>query len=203
MSAYSEVQDRINSDYLNRTTFGAETKRAIQAAIRHYERRRWNFNETSTALTAASSIGYVALPSNFLVLDDLRITIDGSGLDMIREDPQTIRDMNTAPTFGQPTHYALYQNRVNFFPVPDSAYSTPLYYIKSLSVLSADTDTNAWIQGGMEDVIVYHATKLMWANVVRNDAEALKFAQLEADAVNAIVSHHEQYRNTRLKATRF
>ena len=203
MSTYLEVQNRVNNDYLNRTGFGAETRRAIQASIRHYEYRRWTFNETATALTTSSSQSYVTIPSNFLILDDLRITLNGEDLPLIRRDAQTLRDWNTASTYGEPTDYAIYQNRFELFPVPNSAWSVPVYYLKSLSTLSADSDTNSWIQGAMEDVIVYRAAKLMWASVLRNDKEALKFNALEKEALSNLTSHLEQRQLNRLKPTKF
>lgn len=202
MSTYLEIQNRINSDYLNRTTFGSETKRAILAAVRHYERERWTFNTTSTAVTASSSQTFVTMPTNLLSLDDLRLTINGESLDLTRRDPQWIRDNGTAKTYGPPTDYAIYQNRFEMFPIPDSAYSLPCFYIKRLDVLSADADTNAWTTD-MEDLIVFHAAKLMWANVLRKDSEAMKFAALEKDAYAEAQSYRMQHFLTRLKSTRF
>jgi hypothetical protein len=203
MSTYLELQDRVNIDYLNRTGFTAATKRAILASIRHYERVRWNFNETSTALTTSSGQSFVTFPSNFLVLDDLRITINSEDLPLKRRDPQWIRDANMGSTANQPTDFAIYQNRAELFAVPNSAYSVPIYYVKSLTALSADTDTNAWTTGIMEDLIVYSAAKLMWANVLRNDTEAAKFAALEQGAFNEAIRHHEQFKFHGLKATKF
>lgn len=203
MSTFIEVVNRINDDFLNRP-FGAETRRAIKAAIRHYEYRRWEFNETSTALTTSAGQSYLSLPSNFLVLDDLRITINSEDLALNPADAQYIRDMNVTGVTSQPTDYTIYQNRIELALIPDSAYSCPVYYLHSLPALSADTDTNAWITGAMEDVIAYHAAKLMWATVIRNDKEALKFAGLEAGAVKNVTSANEQRRVPgRLKATRF
>lgn len=203
MSTFIEVQNRINDDFLNRN-FGAETRRAIQAAIRHYERKRWSFNETSTAIVTSSSVSFVAFPSNFLVLDELRITVNGEDLPLEKRDPTYIRDMNLSNQPGQPTDYAIYQNRVEVGVTPDSAYSLPIYYIKSLPTLSADSDTNAWITGGMEDVIAYHAAKLMWATVIRNEKETAKYAGLEQMALSNMTSHNEQFHTPgKLKATRF
>lgn len=203
MSTYLEVQNRINNDYLNRTGFGSETKRAIQTAIRHYQYRRWTFNETSTAVTTSSSQSYVTLPSNFLILDELRITLNGESIPLNRREAIDIRDWNAGNTFGQPTDYAIYQNRIETFPVANSAYSLPIYYIKSLSALSADSDTNAWIQGGMEDVIVYHAAKLMWANVLRNDKETLKFNALEQTALSNMGGFMDQRSIGKIKSHGF
>ncbi len=203
MSTFIEVQNRINGDFLNRN-FGAETQRAIKAAIRHHERKRWNFNETATTLTTSSSVGFVTLPSNFLILDDLQITVSGEDLPLYSQNPQTIRDMNVSRALAEPTHYAIYQNRIELALIPDSAYSLPVYYIKSLTALSADSDTNAWLEGVMEDVIAYHAAKLMWATVLRNDKEAMKFAALEATALSNMASFNEQRRTPgRLKPTSF
>lgn len=203
MSTFNEVQNRINGDFLNRN-FGAETQRAIQAAVRHYERRRWNFNETATALTTSAGQTFVAFPSNFLVLDDLRITINSEDLPLIERDPDYIRDMNIARTRSQPTDYAIYQNRIELAVIPDAIYSLPIKYIKSLPVLSAGTDTNAWITGGMEDVIAYHAAKLMWSTVLRNEKETAKYAGLEAMAISNMTSYNEQHHTPgKLKATRF
>lgn len=203
MSTLLEVQNRINSDFLNRD-FGAETRRAVQAAIRHYERKRWTFNETSTALTTSAGQAFVTFPDNLLILDDIRITINGESIPLLPRDPQFVRDSNMNNTEGQPVFYALYQDRAELSLTPDSAYAVPVYYVKSLPELSADSDTNEWIQGGMQDVIAYHAAKLIWGVTIRNDAEAAKFQKLENDAVNNMEGFHEQRRTpNRLKPTQF
>lgn len=203
MSTFIEVQNRINSDFLNRD-YGAETRRAIQASIRHFERERWPFNETSTALTTSAGQSFVLLPDNFLILDDLRLTVNSADEPLFSRDPQFIRDSNMNNTPGQPVYYALYQNRIEFSLVPDSAYAVPCYYIKQLPTLSADSDTNAWIQGGMEDIIAYHAAMLMWATVIRNDAEAVKYRALRNEAVTDMDAHHVQRRTpNRIKPTQF
>lgn len=205
MSTYIEVQTRVLNDYLNRTTtdFGAETKRAIQASIRHYQYERWDFNETASSVTTSSGQSFLSFPSNFLILNDLRIVINNESLDLVQRDPQWVRDANSVLTLGQPTHYAQTRNRAELFPTPNSAWAAPVYYIKSLPTLSADTDTNSWTTGIMEDVIVYHSAKLMWAGILRNDQEAAKFGQLEAAAVSTARGFNEQRRFGQIKPTRF
>lgn len=203
MSTYLEVQDRINSDHLNRTGFTAETRRAIKAAVRRYERTNWSFNEASTAMATVAGQSYVSLPSDFLVLDDLRLVVNNENLPLMRRGHVYVRDMNMAGNVGQPTDFAFYNNRFELALVPDSAWTANVYYLKSLPVLSADIDTNEWIQGAMEDLIVYHASKLMWANVLRNEKEAVKFAQLERTALNTVEARHEQNRLSGLTPTRF
>lgn len=203
MSTFGEIQSRINSDYLNRTDLSAATQRSIFAAIRHYEGQRFNFNETATALTTSAGQSFIAFPSNLIVLDYVQITEASSDIALIYRDYDWIKRANVTRTQSVPTHYTVYQNRIELFPIPDSAYSVPVAYIKRLTALSADADTNAWTSGEAEDVIVYHATKLMWANVLRNTDEALKFADLERASKSTLMRHREQMPHLVIRATDF
>lgn len=203
MSTYLELQTRIATDYLNRTDFGDQVKRSIQQAIRFYERRRWRFNETSTALTTAASVGSLTLPANLLELDSLWITQSGNRYELIRTDQQDINEKNATSASSVPSHFTIYSDQIELAVLPDSAYTVTCYYLKSLSELSADSDTNSWTTGAMQDLVVYHATKLVWANVLRNRQEAQVFAELEQGVFMMVSSEHEQFQSLRLKPTSF
>lgn len=203
MPTLIEVQNRINADFLNRD-FGAETRRAIQATIRSRQHQRWGFNETATDLTTSAGQAFLSLPSNLLILDDVRLTVNGEDLPLLARDPQFVRDSNMNGVTGQPVYYALYQNRIQLSLTPDSAYAVPVYYVKALTELSADSDTNAWLEGGMQDVIAYGAAKLMWGTVIRDDKQEAKFEKLERKAETMMEGHHEQRRTPNsLKPTEF
>ena len=202
MPTFAQIQDRINLDYLNRSDLVNETKRSILSAIRYYEKKRWWFNETATALTTSAGQTYVTFPTNFLILDDLQITLNSADYSLSRRNIDFIREANTTRTQGQPTDFAIYQNRIELFPIPGSAYSLPIHYIKSLTALSADTDTNAWLSVA-EDCIVYRATMLMLLGAMGTPEKALPFAQLEAQSYKQLVSENEQRMNLRLHPTTF
>lgn len=203
MSTYLELQQRVSRDYLNRTDYDSEVKRSILQAVRHYERRRWRFNETSTALTTSAGQTFLTLPANFLVLDYLQVTQSGTRTQLEPDDLDSILEMRASSATGVPTNFTIYQNRIELFAIPDSAYSCPCYYIKTLSELSADADSNSWTTGAMQDVIAHHAAKLMWANLIRNEKEALKHHQLEQAALSTITSEFEQFALRSLKPTQF
>lgn len=205
MSTYLELQQRVANDYLNRTDYGSEVKRSILAAVRFYERRRWRFNETVSALAASAGQTFLTLPSNFLILDRLEVEIDGGAQRYSLNERQLdhILDMQDSSATDAPTDYTLRGNKIELGPIPASAYSCPCYYVKTLSELSADADSNSWTTGAMQDVIVYHATKLMWANVIRNTQEALKFNQLEMAALSVITSENEQFAHGYIRPTYF
>lgn len=203
MSTYQEVQDRINNEYLNRGTFITETKSAIRAAIRQYETKRWTFNQTAVALATSAGVGYVAFPSNFLILDKLQITINSVDCKLNRRSRDWITEFNATRSQATPTDYGIYQNRINLSAIPDAVYALPMHYIKRLSVLSAADDTNAWIDGGMQDVIAYHAAKVVWGVSLRNREEAEKFAILERDALMEVRGYNEQFGSGKLEPTSF
>lgn len=203
MATYQELQDRINTDYLNRGNFIEQTKAGIKAGIRHYENRRWAFNETSVALATSAGVSFVEFPSNFISLDKLQLTDNGIDYKLIRRDLDWILDANSQRTENVPTDYTIYQNRINLSPIPDDAYALPIYYIKRLPELTAQTDTNEWLDPPWVDIIAYHAAKLVWGVSIRNDAETAKFASLEKIAFDTMVSHLEQTLSNRIIPTSF
>jgi hypothetical protein len=199
------VVDRITLDYLVRTDLNAATVRAVQAAIRRYERKRWPWNETVTTLTASNGVATLSVPSDFLVLDLLEVQFQSSNYALVHESLSLIRQMNAVPGGNSlPVRFDQRGYTFELSPVPDSAYLLNCYYLKRLTELTSGdmTASNDWLSAA-EDLIVYHATKLMWANVLRNTEEAGKYAQLERDAYNELKSYTEQRIHTGLKPTSF
>lgn len=205
MSTYGSLQDRINNDYLNRTDFTAETRRAIRAGIRHYERQRWWFNETATSLVTSAGQTFVNLPANYFDLDLLQLTTNSNDIELIRRDYNWIKKANTARTRGLPTDFTIYQNRIELFPVPDAIYTLPISYkhkFPALSGVTSDSTSSHWTSA-VEDLIVYHATAVMWVGVLRDTERAMAFRALEQTALTAILGENEQHFNIGITPTRF
>ena len=167
MATFREMQDRINLDYLNRTDLTNETKRAIVRAIKHYEKLKFWFNQTATALAIGTASVSVAIPADFLAMEF--VTVRDSSIDSIvvqrAFDRIAYQNSNTALS-GVPKEISYFKDALYFTPKPSSATSLTLYYTHSLAALSADTDTNQWTSAA-EDLIVHHATADMLANVLR------------------------------------
>ena len=185
MATYGEIQDRVNNDYLNRTDLTAETARCIRAAVRHYERQRWWFNESSTALATVSSQSHIARPTAFFRIDELRFFYDTSASYALRNI--TVSELDKmragAQTHGDPTHWAENGELLELFPIPNAVDTVVARGYQQLAVLSATSDTNGWTSAA-EDLVVYHAAKLMWSTVLRNQENAQMFAQLERSALD-------------------
>jgi len=177
MATYLETQTRIANE-LNRSNLSDEIKLAILSAIEYYGKRRWWFNETSATLATVGSTAYVALPSDFIEMDRLEITnTTNTPLKPVDiNDLLSWRSNNT--TTNVPTDYCLYQNRIELYPTPNAVYSLPIHYVKSLTVLSADTDTNLWLTD-MEELVRLHAKKDLYANKIRDTNSAKDMQALE------------------------
>lgn len=167
MATYREMQDRINLDYLNRTDLSNETKRAIIRAIKHYEKTKFWFNVTATALAVGTASVTVAIPADFLALDfaTVRDTSRDSIVTIRSYDRIAYRNIDVALS-GVPIEIAYWRDALFFTPKPSSSTSITIHYTHSLAALSADSDTNAWTSAG-EDLIVHHACADMLANVLR------------------------------------
>lgn len=169
MATFVQMQDRINLDYLNRTDLAAETKRAIQRAVKHYEKERFWFNMTATALVVSTASAGVAVPADFVALDFVTVVDAATSTNniVVIRSFDRLAYQNRTNSSGVPQEVAYWQDKLVFFPPrATSAYSVQVHYVHTLPVLSADADVNAWTSAG-EDLIVHHATADMLANVLR------------------------------------
>ena len=202
MTTLNSLVDKVSSQYLNRFDFTAEVTACFLSTIRQYERQRTRFNQTSTAITSSAGQSFLALPANFLVLDLLEITYSGSRYELSAESLAHIRSMNATSVTGVPTHFTLYNDQIELALVPNSAYSFPLHYIKTLTELTGGA-SNSWTEGAWQDIITYGATKNFYLTILRNGEEAQKFAALEALVLSTITKETEQFLTTKLKPTSF
>ncbi len=190
MATYLETQTRIANE-LSRSNLAAEIRLAILSAIEYYGRRRWWWNEYSDTLATVSSTAYVALPSDYVEMDKLEITIGSNNRPMCLQSMEDILKWRANSSTGQPTDYALYRNRIELYPTPSAVYSLPIHYIKSLTALALDADTNAWLTDA-EELIRLHAKKQLYANKIRDTKAAQDMQALEDSALLRLESMNQR-----------
>lgn len=189
MSTYSALQSRIADD-LDRTDLSSQIQQQIKQAIRHYKGHRFGFNETSTTLTATVSQNYVTAPTNLVAVDGLYLT-RGSYNELLTPRPLNDIIEGRRTSNATPTSYALYAGKFELDCPSVSAYSMPLYYVYELTELSANSDTNGWTEDG-EDLIVFHAEKILYARIIKDAKKASECAQLERDAYTSLRAMHNR-----------
>lgn len=174
MANYGEMQARIANE-LNRADLGSYIPSAIQSAIKHYERERWYFNEavTSSSLTTSSSLALYPLPTDFMKMDNVKVTIDGwkNECDPIPYIEMDRIDPGNGALNGPPRFWAVYANQLRYYPVPDSAYVVTISYQKRLTTLSASADTNEWVDD-LEELIRSKSKEIICRHKLRDYVQA-------------------------------
>ncbi len=202
MSQYSEVLDRICNDWLNRPDLRAEAARAVKSAIRAVEHHRFWFNETATALTTSAGQTFVVPPTNMLSFDRLEITENSADYELVQRPFFEVREIRASRPAGKPSLFTYYADQFELAVIPDSVYSLPLYYLKQLPALSADTDTNAWTTFG-ENLIAHSAARDMFAGVLRVAPQDIAYhAQAAAAGRTELFTANATRTRQRLRATR-
>jgi len=176
MTDYVTMQTRI-ADELVRGDLSSQIKSAIQSAIDFYETQRFWFNETRSTIATVDGTEYYDLPTDFLEMDTLGITISSRYYQLVAKTHDYLDQINWgAGTWkGFPYFYSLFDNDIRLYPIPDGAYTLTLTYLKQLDALSADTDTNNWMTTA-EELIRTRAKVDLLENVIRGK-EALKDAE--------------------------
>lgn len=177
-------------------------KNAINTTIRHYNRERFQWNSTVTVLTAVAGVETLPLPADFIRLDRLEYQWNGTNLEIVEQDFDTIRKINCDLSTGTPSFYSTYGDNFYLANVPDSAYPIYCYYLCRYPDLSADTDTSPWLDNAY-DLVVAGAAKLVWARTIRNVSAAQVCAQLENDYLAELRQYRDQNQGGLIRKTRF
>ena len=213
MSTYGAMQTRIADELVNDgdiTT--AQIKNAIQSAIADYAGEQFWFNEAvSTFSTVASqelytSTDLAAIPTIIKILS-MRLANTGSYTAYINGiNIDTIEDMQDGSILGAPEYYSRFANKLRLYPIPNAVWTIKISYISTLTTLSADADTNAWMTDG-EEVIRQAAKKRLAADILADDALAQRCAVMEKSALDGLRMENrnrrsQQFMRTELPMTR-
>lgn len=190
MATYLETQTRIANE-LSRSDLTAEIKLAILSSIEYYKRRRFWWNEATTTDVTVASTAYVALPTDLVELDMLQITIGSNITELDKRSYDEIVTWKANSSAGQPTDFALYQNRVELYRIPDDVYTLTFHYVKQLTALSADGDTNTWLTEG-EELIRLHAKKILYIHNLRNTAAGQDMQAMEDQVLLRLESQNQR-----------
>ncbi len=193
---YGTMQAQI-ADEIMRDDLGPQIKTAIQTAITRHQSARFSFNETyadfNTVIGAdeykSGSPGY---PTDLIYMDAVWCTANGSRLPLIQKNWEQFDAMRGTANgnTGRPTHYATFRGSLFIYPVPDQVYSMRVTYLKKLSTLSLDSDTNAWITDG-EEVIRMRAEQILYQTVL-NDPDLASLAKEAADTALASLQSSDE-----------
>jgi hypothetical protein len=180
MASYLDLQNSIADD-LTRSDLQSQVKKAIQDAIKQYERSRFWFNQTRSK-TFATVIGQTAYGAsdlaeipNIIRIDALYIVRTPNNvypLDWFEPDEFEVLAGRTTAN-GTPYAYTYsFDGKILIYPAPVAVYTLRPHMHYRLAALSGDTDTNAWCNEA-ENLIRAHAKLIMYmGNPLEDDAGA-------------------------------
>ncbi len=187
MSTYGEMQTNI-ANILRRSDLGTEIPIAIKRAIKFYEQENWPWQEVrDTTLTTTADQKTVDLPSDFGYEVSLTTTVSDYTYPVRKTTLAYLEKLYISSNVTQwPTLYAIFDDDIYLYPIPDDSYALVLAYYQNLTTLSNSSDSNAWTTTA-EEMIESHALWWLASKVMRNQelagsyktAERLAYQQLQ------------------------
>ena len=160
MSTLGEMVRRIRVDLNRGSAHDTRIKEAIVEAIARYRSKRLGFNQKRSMTVLTSDVEFIALPSDWIEVDHLRLE-SGTDREPLREvSYDWIEDKQRGtPHSGEPREFAIHNRQLRFYPRPESSYTLVMSFhcdLTGVSISAADSASNAWMTEG-EELIRMHA----------------------------------------------
>ena len=205
MTTYGTMQTRI-ADEIIRDDLTSQIQNAIKTAIKYYERERFWFNENRAYTTTVADQQYYQLPSDFVGIDTLTITINSNIYPLTQRSWEYIEQINigTSNSSGYPEDFAIYQGQFRLYPVPNTAgWTLTLSYIQQFTTPSSASDTSPWFVEA-EPLIRARAKFELFTHVIYEFELAKTMAMVEARELESLQRLTSKQRATRtLRPTTF
>jgi hypothetical protein len=182
MSTFATMRARIREELNRGSSYDSVINRAIDSAIVYY--RRFAFNSTRSTTNAVAGVEYYVLPTDFIEADHMRLEESSSDWDpMIEVTYDWIEDhRRNADYRSRPQKYAIQNQELRVWPVPDQSYTFRMTYHSALTEVSAsasDAATNAWMTDA-EELIRLHAEADILETYIGGPDQAAKAQVLRA-----------------------
>lgn len=131
---------------------GTRADRAIDDAIAHYTAKRLGFNESRMSTQTVPLQRNYSLPPRFLDVDNLKIWINDDMSTAYEITmwpwPKLDKVTTTLRSTGYPSRYAIYDEQIWFWPIPNNVYEIQGSFLREQEPLVDDTSENAWTNEG-------------------------------------------------------
>lgn len=199
MSTYGTMKTRVASEILRDSWASTYVANAIQDAIKDYQGQRFVFNvgrfsiatvagtdeytNPSSVKTAAGSA--LATGEKLIEIDGISCRYNNAAYSLTPMVPASVENVIVTGTRGQPQFYAFANATIRLAPIPDQAYTLYIHGHKTLSTLSADGDTNAWMVEA-ERLIRARAKVILYRDILRNPGQAKESEAMELAALTSL-----------------
>jgi len=167
------LKSRIASE-IHRTDLTDEIAYAISDAVKHYQSKRFLFNQTRGTLTTVAGTEFYSDLTDIASIDTVTLTINARKTVL---DEWSYGEMEriatTTNTNNQPWAWSWYDEQIRLYPVPDAAYTLTVSYVQKIDIPGADSGSNIWTNQA-EELIRHAAKKRLYRDVTMDDASAVR-----------------------------
>ena len=182
------------ADDMERSDSSAFTNK-INAAIRHYQPKRFWFNESRSVTfdTVASTdvYSFTTIGTEFYKIDGIYVTVAaGDVRELQRVDYSYLeRTASADTTTGEPDVYAYINRAIRLWRNPDAIYSTRILgHVKLAAPASDDEADNLWMTEAY-DLIMSRAKAELYAHRYEDPNNAAVMQQAEASALRRLLGN--------------
>lgn len=163
-------------------------KGAIWAAIEHWERKNFYFNELVVDDGFLNGSDWVTSPgqdyyndtstpvawtspkvSNIVSINSMKLLLGNQIYPLVPRTYQYLSDVSLNTIEGMPTDWAYGMQSIQLWPTPDVAYVLNFIATQKFDTLIDDSDTNAWMKDGYD--LIKSQAKLKLAEGVLQDQD--------------------------------
>lgn len=205
MTTKQTMVDEIESDTERSDSTAIGLK--IDAAIRHYQPKRFWFNEsrdvTFNTVASTASYSFATIGTEFYKVDGVYLT---NGSEVVELTRANYTDLETADTGeGVPSHYAYVNRAIRLHQTPDAIYSTRMTgHIKIEVPATAGEADNEWFTEAY-DLIMSRAKAELYVHRWEDPGNLAAMMRVaEADALaRLLAATHSNVALGHLEATDF
>ncbi len=193
---YAALQQRI-WDELADFSVTSQTALAINDAIKFYSRQKWPFLEASATFSTVAGQQAYDLPDDYKSMLIVMALVSGSFWKMTSRTFDYLRSVTVlTTTLSPPQDYAIFDNQIWLYPIPDRDYAITEYYDKILPELSNAAQTSIWTMDG-EELIRVKAKELLYRHVIKdsNSADEMQ-AELDQRVYPAFRAGYNQWQQS-------
>ena len=185
MSTFGNLVRRIRTDLNRGAQHDPRIKEAIADAILHFRANRLGFNQKRSQTVLGPNQEFLALPTDWLEVDHLRLETDSDRQPLSETSYLWIEDRQRGTGYnGEPTHFAIHARELRFYPVPERSYTLVMSFqcdLPQVSVSASDAATNGWMTEGEQLVRTYALGDLLVNYVGGSEVERGLVLKIEAE----------------------
>lgn len=183
----SHIQDEERRSTANDV---AAINRYIQDAIRHYSAYRFWFNEAQGAsFNTADGTEYYAIPAPLRTVDSVLAIITTLPATLTERTNEWIEEhyVPTGVYKGQPSDWALFENKIRLYPIPDAVYAVKTQGYGIALPISTSDDATPWANEAYS--LIKSRARALFARDWRSDPEGYAIhTAAEREALASIMS---------------